>query len=267
MVWFYLIVNGAMLGVAAWLGTRTRSLKIWKLVLCLLAAAAVMGLRMFLRACPEYEQYLLLLSDDYVYFTTWEVPLVALIAVALAVRLQTKRARRLVMLSLGLLAPLFLWDSFSACFQPEYAMAAQFDSNGVCRQATDYSCGPAAGVTLLKHFGTEMSEGEMAKLCMLKPGRGVTVIELSRGLNIALRRFGRRASVRHLTGARLDEIPVPFLAEIRREDSPDHCVVVLAVLEDCVILADPAIGQVVEDRARFLKSWSGIAITTEPLLR
>lgn len=267
MAWFYLIVNGVILGVAAWFGARTRSLKPWKLVLCLLAAATMMGLRMFLHARPEYEQYLLRLSDDYVYFSTWEVPLVVLMAVALAVRLQSKRARRLVMLSLGLLAPLFLWDSFSTCVQPQYAMAAQFDANGVCLQATDYSCGPAAGVTLLKLFNTEMSEGEMAKLCVLKPGKGVTVIELARGLNIALRRIGRRASVRRLTDGQLDEIPVPFLAELRRKGSPNHCVVVLAVLEDCVVLADPAIGQLVDDRARFLRRWSGIAITTEPLSR
>ena len=143
-------------------------------------------------------------------------------------------------------------------------MAAQFDRNGVCRQATDYSCGPAAGVTLMKHFGTTMSEGEMAKLCVLKPGKGVTVIELCRGLNIALRRCGRSATVRQFTPGQLDEIPVPFLAEIRRKGSPDHCVVVLAVLEDCVIVADPAIGQLAEDRARFLRDWSGVAITAEP---
>ena len=264
MAWFYLIINGALLGIAAWFGARTRSFKTPRLVLCLLAAAALMALRMFLHARPEYEQYLLLLSDDYVYFTTWEVPLVVLMAVALAVRLQSKRARRLVTLSLVLLAPLFLWDSFSACFQPDYAMAAQFDRNGVCRQATSYSCGPAAGVTLMKHLGTTMSEGEMAKLCVLKPGKGVTVIELCRGLNIALRRRGRGASVRQFARSQLDDIPVPFLAEIRREGSPDHCVVVLAVLEDCVIVADPAIGQLAEDRARFLRDWSGVAITTEP---
>ena len=267
MAWFYLIINAALLGVAAWLGTRTRGLKTWKLALFLLASALMMGLRMFLHARPEYEQYLLLLSDDYVYFATWEVPLVVLIAVALAVRLQSKRAQRLVMLSLCLLVPLFLWDSFSTCLQPDYAMAAQFDGNGVCRQATDYSCGPAAGVTLLRHFGTEMSEGEMAKLCVLKPGKGVTVIELSRGLNIALRRSGRRAAVRQLTRSQLDEVPVPFLAELRRKGSPNHCVVVLAVLEDCVILADPATGQIVDDRARFLRGWSGVAITTERLPR
>jgi predicted double-glycine peptidase len=267
MAWFYLMINGAVSGAAAWFGWRTRSMRAWKFILCLLAAGAMMGLRIFLHAHPEYEQHLLMLSDDYVYFSAWEVPLVVLMTVALAGRLQHKRPRRLVVLSLGLLAPLFLWDSFSACLQPEYAMAAQFDGNGVCRQATDYSCGPAAGVTLLKLFGRTMSEGEMAELCVLKPGKGVTVLELCRGLNIALRPTGRHASVRRVEGRQLGELPVPFLAELKREGSLPHCVVVLAALEDCVILADPAYGQIVGDRAGFLREWTGVAITARPSSR
>jgi len=264
MPWFYLMINGAVLGGAIFLGWRSRHLNVWRFAACLAAAAAVVALRTLLHAHPEYEQYLLGLSDDYVYFAAWEAPVVALMATGLAMRLRSSQPRRLVFLSLVLLAPLFLWDSFFVCVQPDYAMAAQIDSDGVCRQATDYSCGPAAGVTLLRLLGVELSEGEMAKLSLLRPQKGVTVLELCRGLNIALRPTGRRVAVRKVAPGRADCVPTPFLAEIGRPGSPDHCVVVLAVLADCVIVADPARGQAVIDKERFIAEWTGIAILPGP---
>lgn len=267
MPWFYLMINGAALCGAIFLGWRSRHLNAWRFAACLAAAAAVLALRIFLHAHPEYEQFLLGLSDDYVYFAAWEAPVVALMATGLAMRLESSQPRRLAFLALVLLAPLFLWDSLFVCIQPDYAMAAQIDGDGVCRQAMDYSCGPAAGVTLLRLLGVELSEGEMAKLCLLRPGKGVTVLELCRGVNIALRPTGRRAAVRKVAPEQIDSMPTPFLAEVGRPGSPDHCVVVLAVLADCVIVADPARGQSVIGKEQFIKEWTGIAITAEPFSR
>ena len=38
----------------------------------------------------------------------------------------------------------------------------QIDRDGVCRQSTDYNCGPAAAVTALRRLGFPAEEGEIA---------------------------------------------------------------------------------------------------------
>lgn len=267
MTWIYFIVNAAAVACAGYLGWRTRRWSARRSALCLAVAAIVMALRGFLYAHPEYEQYLLRLSDDYLFFATWEAPIAVLMIFALAARLDGRRTRRLAATALIMLAPLFVWDSFAACLHPNYEMPAQFDEEGVCRQTTDYSCGPAAAVMMLKSMGEEISEGEMANLCLLRPGRGVTALELCRGLNIALRARNCRATVEHLNPGQLDRLDPPFLAEIKRPGSSEHCVVVLQVLADVVLLADPAAGRAVCTREEFLKLWTGIAVTVTPSQR
>ena len=264
MTWCYLMIHGLVSGLGAWLGWRTRRLGAWRTIAALLAATLLMALRVYLHGHPEHEQHLLRLSEDYVYFTSWDVPVTVFLLVALAARLRGGRLRRLVLISVAMLAPLFVWDSLSACLLPDYTMGAQFDSDGVCLQATDYSCGPAAGVTLLRLLGQDATEGELAELSLLKPDRGVTALELCRGLTIMLRPTGRRAVIHQLPAEELDRQAPPFLAQLRRRGNRAHCVVLLAALEDCVILADPASGQYAQPRGVFLREWTGIAIRVEP---
>ncbi len=265
MAWLYFMINCTLLLLAGLFGWQTRRLKAGHFAVCIAAAAALMCLRIFLYSHPEYEQHLLFwLSDDYIYFSTWEAPLAALMVFGLAARMPGTRTRRLVVLLLGLLAPLFLWDSFSACLQPHYVMAAQFDTEGVCRQGTSYSCGPAAAVMMLKFADAEVSEGEMANLCLLRPAQGVTALELCRGLNIALRSRGQRAVIERIRHNELDILRPPFLAQLRRAGAATHCVVVVQVRADTVLLADPARGRSICSRSDFLRHWTGIAITVKP---
>jgi predicted double-glycine peptidase len=230
-----------------------------------------MALRSFLYAHPEYEQHLLRLSDDYVYFVTWEAPLAVLMIFGLAARLPAvdaagRRVRRLILISTVLLAPLFLQHSVASCLQPRYNMAARFDPEGICRQATSFSCGPAAGVTLARMAGRRVSEGEMARLCLLRPGRGVTALELRRGLDIALRAVGRRARLQRVDDAGLAHLPPPFLAQLRREERPEHCVVVLQCSGGTVVLGDPAAGLRRVTLDWFLERWTGLVVTVSPEL-
>jgi len=264
MAWIYLIISSGLLVGAAFFGWRTRHLKPGSLAVCLAGTGVLMGLRAFLYAHPEYEQHLLRLSDDYVYFATWEAPLAMLMAWGLAARLERGRLRRLVILSLFALAPLFLWDNVAACLQPSYAMPARFDADGVCRQSTSYSCGPAAAVMMLKCVGEDISEGEMANLCLLRPNKGVTALELCRGLNVALRGKKHRATIRRFEPDQLDRACPPFLAEVRRANATEHCVVVLQVGTDVVLLGDPARGRSVCPKDDFVEQWTGIAVTMIP---
>ena len=264
MPWVYLLTNVLAVVVAGLAGWRIRRLGNKAFTACMTGAAAVFGLRLLLHAHPEYEQYFLRFSDDYVYFAAWEAPLAVLMIFGLAGRLRTERSGRISLASFALLAPLFLWNSFAACTAPENTTPARFDEDGVCRQQSDYSCGPAAAVTLLRHFGQTVTEGEMSSLCLARPGRGITALELSRGLNIALRPARQQAVIERLSAADFASLRPPFLAETRRGGSTGHCVVVLRAEPDAVFLADPARGRCVSTRAEFLKQWTGIVIVPQP---
>ena len=267
MAWFYLTLNAMILLAAGLVGWRSRRFGSGALVGLFLIAGALMGLRTFLHLRPEYEQCLLDLSYDYVYFSAWEAPVALFMTFALACRLETRWVRRFTLASLVFLAPIFLWNSLVPCLQPHYAMAARFDGDNVCRQSTDYSCGPAAAVTVLKRLGKHISEGEMARLCLLRPDQGVTVLELCRGMNVALRGDPVRATIKRLEAKELDTEAAPFLAEIRRPPSSEHCVVVLEVDRDVLVLADPAYGKRVCTRDEFLRQWTGLAITLTPTVQ
>jgi len=261
-VW-YLVANAAMLVLSGALGWRSRRAG-WTRIGPWIGRAVGLAVRVFLHGHPEVEQHLLALSDDYLYFATWEGPLVAFVAVALAARLRTQSVRRLALAALVLLTPWLLWYNVVLCLQPWYAMPGRLHDGAVYRQGTDYSCGPAAGLTLLRAAGVEASEGEMANLCLLRPGKGVSELELCRGLNVALRQRHRRATIRRAAPDELDSLPTPFLARTQRHGGAPHCVAVLAVRDDEVVVADPAQGRFVCARDDLLSEWTGLAITLDP---
>lgn len=265
MSWYYLTLNTVALLTAGWLGWQTRNLRPARAGVWFVGALLLILVRSFLAAHPEYEQHLLWLSDDYLHFANWDAVPAVFLAVALGARLHTSCARRIVFLSLILLSPVFLWNNIVGCFRPDYAMAAQFDANGICRQATRYSCGPAAAVTLSRLAGIEISEGRMARLSLLKPGEGVTALELCRGLNLALRPIGARASVQRVTDGGFGALQAPFLAELVRPRGARHCVVVLELRPGSVLVGDPARGRYACPTADFLEEWTGVAITVDPL--
>jgi len=265
MAWAYLAINSLILVGAALLGWRLRKLRIWQFAAWVGLAGALLALRAYLHAHPEHEQLLLRLSDDYVYFASWEAPLALLMVFALAARLPGAKARRAAVLSLGLLAPLFAWNNVALCLQPDYGLTAHIDAEGVYRQSTDYSCGPAAALMLLRAAGIPATEGDVAELCMLRPGQGVTALELCRGLNVMLRPAGRKAVLRRIRPDELGDLHEPFLAEVRRPQAAYHCVVVLRVEPDALHLADPARGRAVQTKDEFLRQWTGLVLCTEPV--
>ncbi|MFA4987398.1 MAG: cysteine peptidase family C39 domain-containing protein, partial [Candidatus Brocadiia bacterium] len=165
--------------------------------------------------------------------------------------------------AVALLSSLFLWDSLAAC-RPADPTPATMDDSGVYRQATSYDCGPAAAVTMLRTIGLPVDESKIAALSLLREGRGVTVLELCRGLDLALQGTNRRAAIRRLDADSLAHCPTPFLAEVRRGPAREHCVVVLEVLPDAVVLGDPARGRYGCLRSEFAREWTGLAITAQP---
>ena len=140
------------------------------------------------------------------------------------------------------------------------------DSNGVCFQTTDYTCGPAAAVTALRKLGLPAEEGEIAILSHSSPVAGTlpaclrTAIQNrygSEGLKCQYRRFD---SVGQLRDAGLT------LAVVRDTFLLDHCIAVLEVSDRTVTVADPVLGRMLMSHRQFEKVWrfSGIVLKRDP---
>ena len=143
----------------------------------------------------------------------------------------------------------------------------RFDKDGICRQTTDYTCGPAAAVTALNHLGLSAQEGEIAVLSQSSPLVGTlptmlcTALEnrySSQGLKCRYCRFDTIEQLKQ-TGITLVVVKEGFLL--------DHCIVVLEVLDNAVAVADPVTGRELIPIEKFEKIWrySGIILERDTI--
>jgi predicted double-glycine peptidase len=134
-------------------------------------------------------------------------------------------------------------------------LQTKFDKNGVCRQTTGYTCGPAAAVTALGKLGLRADEGELAVLSYSSPVIGTLPSCLTSalrdrysadGLNCQYRRFDSIDQLRN-AGVTLVVVRDTFLL--------DHCIAVLDVSDDAIIVADPISGARLMPYKQFEKIW------------
>jgi len=140
------------------------------------------------------------------------------------------------------------------------AMPTRFDTNGICIQSTDYTCGPAAAVTALRHLGLQGHEGQIAIASHASTAIGTPPDMLCRGLQSLYAAKGLECDLQYF--AKLEELPVgqPVLAVIKYTFLEDHYVVVLDVNDEYVLAADPNRGRVAYTRAGFLERWRKLGI-------
>lgn len=155
-----------------------------------------------------------------------------------------------------------IWPSLSAALKNRelLALETKIDETGVCRQSTDYTCGPAAAVTALRRLGIEAREGEIAQLAFTSPASGTPPDVLAETLR---RRFGD-------TGVRFDLRPFDGLEELRAAGLVlvvvkfsfllDHWITVIEVDDHSVTVADPLSGMTRLTREVFLERWRGVGI-------
>jgi len=181
------------------------------------------------------------------------------------VHLSNRIARLSVAMIMGFIIGVFCIQPFlsSALIEQELAgLKSRFDSDGICIQTTDFTCGPAAAVTALREFGIEASEGELAVLAHSTPIAGTFPGSLysalknrygNEGLHFQYRQF---QSLDQLKNAGIT------LAVVKDVLFSDHCVAVLSVTDRAVIIADPSFGKMMLSPAQFEKIWRhcGIAL-------
>jgi len=130
----------------------------------------------------------------------------------------------------------------------------------VCvRQADQTDCGPAALATVALHHGARISRERLRDVTGTDRV-GTNLLGLLQGAE----KLGMRGRAVKGDWNGLATIPLPAIAHVRTPEGLGHYVVIHRVLDDAVIVANPAAG--IERRAReaFCASWTGFVLIATP---
>jgi predicted double-glycine peptidase len=182
----------------------------------------------------------------------------AMVLTAPLSRLPRKRDRLLV----GLLMAVFVavksvWPFLApmANHRQLAHLQTRVSSDGVCRQTTDYTCGPAAAVTALRKLGLPADEGKLALLSHTSSTTGTEPDILAGVLQKEYRKDG--LSVEYRAFKDLSELRQAglTLAVVKFDFLVDHFVTVLEVTDAEVIVGDPLNGLDRMTHDEFRKKW------------
>jgi hypothetical protein len=142
-------------------------------------------------------------------------------------------------------------------------LKTRYDSNGICRQTTDYTCGPAAAVTALGRLGLPADEGEIAVLSYSSPVTGTLPTCLTSALQKRYGAEGLRCRYRHFDSIKQLRDAGLTLAVVKEAFMLDHCIAILNVSDDAVTVADPVTGARLIPYRQFEKIWRFAGIVLE----
>jgi predicted double-glycine peptidase len=145
-------------------------------------------------------------------------------------------------------------------------LQTKIDADNICSQSTDYTCGPAAAVTALRQLGLSAQEGEIAVLSRTTPISGTMPWSLYKAIQNRYAADGLQCEFRHFDSINELRQSQVTLAVIKDAFMLDHCVVVLKVSDDSVILGDPVLGRIKMSYKDFADVWRfyGISLTYNP---
>lgn len=186
--------------------------------------------------------------------------------------------RAVPVVSLGLVSAIALVTPFVGR-QPDCGEAWRGD---ICLQTTPYTCSPASAATLLRAYGIDATEREMAELCLTH--RGTNWMGLFRGLSKKTAGSPWKVDVFDVPigeNAQPPETPAILVARLPN-DSPNpehrelrdtcgwipgqaHSVTYLGRLSaDVLIVGDPAIGRELWRRTDLSALWTGRGLRLVP---
>jgi predicted double-glycine peptidase len=188
------------------------------------------------------------------------------IFVALSVRVIKRKLHLLLLISIVPAIGVSLWFCVtyfgpSIWFRHELKnLQTTFSKDGICKQTTGFTCGPAAAVTVLSQLGIEAQEGELAitSKCSLK--NGSTYENLASAIKKLYGKKGIDCSIRNFDS--IDQLKdiCPMIAVIKLSFVMDHYTAVLEVTEDKVIAGDPIVGKKEWTYEDFRKKWRFVGI-------
>jgi len=143
-----------------------------------------------------------------------------------------------------------------ALIQPQLAaIETKIDARGICYQSTDFTCAPAAAVTILRRLGLTAHEGELAVLSHSSPMAGTLPNCLKAALENRYGSDGLKCQYRRFNS--IDQLKEAgfTLAVVKDSFLTDHCVAVLQVSDTGVVLADPVTGTRMLSCQQFESIW------------
>jgi hypothetical protein len=137
--------------------------------------------------------------------------------------------------------------------------------DGVCRQTTDYTCGPAAAVTALRKLALPAEEGHIGIRSLTSSTTGTDPDILAEALQDEYRNQGLSANLRVFKDLSELKRAGLTLAVVKFGFLVDHFVTVLEVTDTEVIVGDPLTGLDRLPHDEFLKKWrfTGIVLKRE----
>ncbi len=141
------------------------------------------------------------------------------------------------------------------------ALRTRIDSDGVCLQNTDYTCGPAAAVTALRRLGFPAEEGEIAWLCKTSTAIGTPPDVLCRALQQRYGAEGLICDYRAFESVSVLKRAGYTLALMKFAFLLDHYVAVLDVDDQYLTVGDPLNGKRRLTPAEFAGQWRFVGVT------
>jgi predicted double-glycine peptidase len=247
----------------AWVGRRmSRVAGWWHLGYAVpLLLIALISLPRWLPTTALLPAFRWLMADRLIFAVM--APVCAVLLFTLRARLTQAGQKRAVVAFTGMFV---LYFSVLPFVMPAFAYATLAnlkppgDRRGVCMQQTDYSCGPAAAVTMLKAMGIEADEGRLGILAHTNAFIGTTngslcsAIREGYGVPCRAQAFD---SVAHLRGH------TPCIAVVKFNFMVDHFVAVLDVTDAGVVVGDPSSGLRTDSPEKFAQIWRHTAIVAE----
>ena len=173
------------------------------------------------------------------------------------------RNRRAMVIAIILLIGVVFQQTIWRLVEPEIYAYHCTMTDGVCKQSSFDTCGPASLVTFLTAIGIEAEEGEMARLCMAAPKRGITPHQAAYGLKEKFKQEGRSERVKILAPdfRDLHELSEPMIAGIKFGKWTNHMVCIFAADKEGLTVGDPiSTGRKHWTWEYFSKAWSGIVL-------
>jgi predicted double-glycine peptidase len=178
-------------------------------------------------------------------------------------RIKPVRARVLIFILMGLIViHMSLWPFLAPAFNRDYlrGLVTQFDANGICRQSSDYDCGPAAAVTALRRLGFPAEEGQIAIWAYTSSAIGTPPDILARTLQEHYGKDGLSSEFRVFKNLKELKAAGLTLVVIRYSFWFDHYLTVLEVDDDHVLVGDPSRGLMLIPSKDFLSKWRFVGV-------
>jgi len=178
------------------------------------------------------------------------------------VRLPQRRNRIVVCVLIFVLGAMSVVPFIAPAFNRSYlaGLKTRIDAEGICRQSNYYTCGPAAAVTVLRKLGFAAEEGELAILAHTTSLTGTEPDVLAKVLQ---KKYGPQGLDAEYRGFKdVTELGQAGLAVaiVRFNALQDHCVAVLGVETNHVLVGDPLSGLASLPSEEFEDKWEFSAI-------